>query len=235
MKPPIGLANQYARYLRARYDRIWTEADLLRGWDDNPALPHRGVRADASDHVHSILDRLIKVQADNPVPSGHLEAFAGQVSKFNKRVVGVPVSSLGSPADSFRDTNLQLIRKLDAEQVAQLREILEDAERNATRVETLRAQIQERLEVTKSHADLIARDQTMKLNGDLTKYRQQGAGITQYEWSTSNDERVRPGHADLDGTIQSWDLPPVTNDKTGDRNHPGQDIQCRCVAVPYLG
>lgn len=40
-------------------------------------------------------------------------------------------------------------------------------------------------------------------------------------------------HQELDGTEQSWDDPPVTNED-GDRNHPGEDYQCRCVAYPIL-
>jgi SPP1 gp7 family putative phage head morphogenesis protein len=63
--------------------------------------------------------------------------------------------------------------------------------------------------------------------------RQTQAGISEYEWSTSGDERVRSSHDELDGTRQSWDDPPVTNDD-GDTNHPGEDYQCRCVAIPVL-
>ena len=53
-------------------------------------------------------------------------------------------------------------------------------------------------------------------------------GIKQYIWSTSGDERVRDSHAENDGKIFSYDDPPPTG-------HPGDEINCRCVAIPYFG
>ncbi len=111
-----------------------------------------------------------------------------------------------------------------------LRPLLSDVEgvvRNAhaqgLRVEVLAHQLRERFDVSDSRAALIARDQVLKLNGQLNRSKQQSAGITQYVWVTSRDERVRPTHEDLDGTTQSWDVPPP-------EGHPGQPVQCRCTA-----
>jgi len=67
----------------------------------------------------------------------------------------------------------------------------------------------------------------------VNQHRQTAAGVSRYEWSSSADERVRPRHRELDGQTFSWDDPPVTNDD-GDTNHPGEDYQCRCIAVPVL-
>jgi len=78
------------------------------------------------------------------------------------------------------------------------------------------------------HARLIARDQTSKLNSNLNKIRQKNVGVTHYIWRTVGDERVRPDHASNNGERFSWKDPPAT---TG---HPGNDIQCRCVADPDL-
>lgn len=105
----------------------------------------------------------------------------------------------------------------------------------STRVEVVREQIQERLGVVRSRAELIARDQTLKIYGEIQEERQRNAGITHYVWSTSEDERVRPDHEDLDGTTQAWDDPPVVDKRTGQRGHPGSgSINCRCAAVPVL-
>lgn len=70
----------------------------------------------------------------------------------------------------------------------------------------------------------IARDQVSKGIGNLTQIRHQQLGIRQYHWRTSEDERVRPSHRALNGSLQEWGQPPPG---TG---HPGQDIQCRCTA-----
>lgn len=74
----------------------------------------------------------------------------------------------------------------------------------------------------------IARDQVSKGIGNLTQIRHQQLGIRQYHWRTSEDERVRPTHAALNGTLQDWGSPPPG---TG---HPGQDIQCRCTAQAVI-
>lgn len=154
-----------------------------------------------------------------------------------KRVPGgISRASQGADKETiaaFRKRNLSLIKRLEKQQVEELRGVLEEATEKGWPVKTLRARVMERFSVTKSHADLIARDQILKLNGELQQMRQTKAGITEYIWSTSNDERVRPEHAELDGERFSWDDPPESG-ANGEREHPGQGISCRCVAIPVV-
>jgi SPP1 gp7 family putative phage head morphogenesis protein len=98
--------------------------------------------------------------------------------------------------------------------------------------------LQNKFNATKSQAALIARDQVGKLNGQLNEYRQKQLGAKRYIWRTVKDERVRklykgrpgPDHKHLEGKICYWNKPPIVNTKTGKREHPGQDFQCRCWA-----
>lgn len=168
-----------------------------------------------------------------------LGVVAARVDKKGKlefqRVVGVPTKSIVSSGavESWRTKNIGLIKSLAGKQIEEIRDVLTSAQDNALRVEDLRAKIQERFDVTKSKADLLARDQTLKLNGQITQERQQASGITHYVWTTSNDERVRPAHEKLDGTTQSWISPPEVSED-GRHEHPGGDYQCRCTADPIL-
>ena len=73
----------------------------------------------------------------------------------------------------------------------------------------------------------ITRDQTNKAIGNLTRARHQQIGIEEYIWRTAQDERVRPIHADLEGTRHQWNEPPA-------EGHPGTPILCRCVAEPVI-
>ena len=73
----------------------------------------------------------------------------------------------------------------------------------------------------------ITRDQTSKAIGQLTQARHRQIGITDYTWRTAQDERVRPGHAALDGTRQRYDDPPSVG-------NPGDGIMCRCMAIPHI-
>lgn len=92
----------------------------------------------------------------------------------------------------------------------------------------IKEEIKKSYKVSESRAALIARDQTAKFNGDLNELRQTEVGVTKYIWSTSGDERVRDSHAEKDGEVFSWDDPP------SDTGHPGEDFQCRCVAIPVF-
>ena len=85
-------------------------------------------------------------------------------------------------------------------------------------------QLQKLNKSTTKRAKLIARDQTAKLNAALVEKRSKNLAVEEYIWRTAGDERVRPNHASKNGKVFRWDDPPK------DTGHPGQDIQCRCVA-----
>lgn len=155
---------------------------------------------------------------------------AGKVQKHNDgelKRLGIDLRGaepkLGGLIDKWRAENVDRVTSLTDFERAKLSEILAKGE-NKT-VKELRERIQDRLEVSRQKADLIARDQVLKLNAKITRERQTAAGITEYIWTTSRDERVRATHEELDGETFSWDDPPVTNEQ-GDRNHPGEDYQC---------
>ena len=65
---------------------------------------------------------------------------------------------------------------------------------------------------SRRRAELIARDQTAKLNGQIQRAQQLDAGVTEYIWSTSGDERVRRSHRELNGRKFSWNDAPVNSD-----------------------
>lgn len=249
-RPPMGAATEYRRLISGWFG-AWHKrllAQLLDGWETNPAhftgaIAHRADAA-ASDYVverigplRTSLEQAIKPESDL---SRSVRVLAARVNKHNalefRRVIGVTTRELGisdAALDSFRDYNVGLIKSLAERELDEITEILENAEKSALRVETLADELAERFGVTESKASLLARDQTLKFNGQLTQTRQKGAGITHYVWTTSGDERVREMHAELDGTIHSWDTPPVVS-PDGRTEHPGGDYQCRCTAFPIV-
>lgn len=94
-------------------------------------------------------------------------------------------------------------------------------------VEEIRGLLQDIGDVSESRAALIARDQTLKLYAGLTEASHRANGIERYVWSTSDDERVRPEHAKLEGQVFAYTAPP-------EPGNPGEDYQCRCNAIPVL-
>lgn len=167
--------------------------------------------------------------------------FKAQVGLDLKQ--GAP--KLAQRIDSFRRKNVQLITSVQTDMLDQVSDVVGEAFDAGTRVEILKKRIQERFDVSDSRAALIARDQVLKLNANITQQRQQDAGVTKYKWSTSRDERVRgnpagkypdttDNHFRLEGTVHSWDEPPIVDTATGRTAHPGEDYQCRCVAIPIF-
>lgn len=236
----MGAATSYRRALLAWFERFQARI-LERATDGVDHLKGRlhDHRTD-SDRTRKLVNGLfLEVESVKELdPTIH--AVAGRVAKKNateiKRLVGVSLHSeqgVTAAIDSFRKRNVDLITSVAKEQLDEVSQILDTAEREAWRVEEIRKSLLERFDVTKSRAELIARDQVLKLNGQLTQLRQTNAGISEYVWTTSGDERVRPVHADLDGTTQSWQSPPVISDD-GATGHPGDDYQCRCTAFPVI-
>ncbi len=192
-------------------------------------------RRDVSTLAHQLNIIGVEVQIAIPRTVGPLfDRMAGEVAKGNARgqaeLLGIKPSKITGPGDTIakaREANIALIDKAHREYAAQVSDILNDPANFGLRVEDLKDKLVERGDVSESRAELIARDQTLKLNGAITSERQQAAGVDSYVWSTSLDDRVRDEHAALEGQTFAWSDPP-------EPGHPGEDIQCRCVAIPVV-
>lgn len=116
-----------------------------------------------------------------------------------------------------------------------IRDIEKDIKKHYTLVRTKMVNgIEQEIDITKRHARMIARDQIGKLNAEITRSQQKDAGVSEYIWSSVQDERVRDRHAELNGKRYKWGEPPIVDERTGRRAEPGEDYQCRCVALPVF-
>jgi SPP1 gp7 family putative phage head morphogenesis protein len=239
-QPPTAPGLLYLRDLK-RLRREW-KAHVLQ---DMTLMPPSLVRKIAQ----------LKVEALELFTSERVTAFlrgvgirtAAHARKEVSRVIGVPLKDVideGRLA-SFQRENVELITHMSTAELDDIGETISAAQFQGLRVEDLAKQIEARQGVSDSRAALIARDQTLKLNSDIAQSRMQSVGVTQYVWVTSRDERVRGNpngkwanadsdHWSLDGKTFSFNDPPVTNQKTGARNPPGKDYQCRCTASPVI-
>lgn len=198
--------------------------------------PFLAARADAADaSLRNELDvlgvhvRLAVERTVGPLFDRHAKGVAA-ANERAMRVMGIRPPTDAGVAEQIakrRQENIDLVVKAQRAYAQGVQDIFGAPENQGLRVEELQAMLQERGDVSESRAELIARDQTLKLNGAITEIRQTNAGVESYTWSTSNDERVRDEHAALEGQTFSWDSPPEVG-------HPGEDFQCRCVAVPVI-
>jgi SPP1 gp7 family putative phage head morphogenesis protein len=155
-----------------------------------------------------------------------------QVFRQIKGSVGIdvvpPETGIPDFVDDWISENTALIESIPADLHQRVARITRDEFRQGQRAEVVEEKIRAVFPVTRNRAILIARDQSNKLNGQLTRKRQTGLGIESYIWRTSNDDRVRVTHAENNGKVFKWNNPPA---ETG---HPGQDINCRCTAEPVF-
>lgn len=171
------------------------------------------------------------------------DQFGRQVQRVVKVNLYDDTSGLAQHLDLFVSDNVKLIKSVAFGQLEDLKGVVMRGARAGTHHTEVTKQIHQQFGVTMRRAATIATDQIGKLNGELNQLRQTNLGIRRYRWSTSRDERVRgkgpfgpegTEHRRLEGTIQEWKKPPVVNQRTGERGHPGQPIRCRCSAIPII-
>lgn len=187
---------------------------------------------------------LLKVEWDQLVERSGLKNVLNRIGRdieqknlsYFQKVVRTNPPAVGEQAQritDFRKENVELISNMGKEMIADINETLTELNSRGARHEEIAKVIQGRVGVSKARAKLIARDQTLKHNAAVQQVQAQSLGFNEYTWSTSHDSAVRPYHRKLDGKKFDYNDPPVTNED-GDRNNPGEDYNCRCVAIPVI-
>lgn len=232
LRPPKSVELRYVGALtgamRAMHGKAmkWLEPRLSEIADGSRGDAMTPLGRDFEDEV----DDLIAALASSVTPA--FTKLSTSVAQNNMRAMkslGLDVrESLGATIEHLRDWNVRLMKNAGQAYADDVADVLSDPENWGISLEALTQKILDRADVSESRAELIARDQTQKMNASINKTRQQHAGISQFVWSTSLDERVRDSHAENEGETFDWTNPPA---ETG---LPGDDVNCRCVAVPVL-
>lgn len=190
----------------------------------------RTSKTQLTSELSAHVDELVQKLAPKIVtPFAHLAGAVDANSRKAMGSLGLDVrGQLGPHLDQFREWNQSLIKSAARDYMSDIAGVLDDPDTWGLRIEEIQALLVERGNVSESRAKLIARDQTQKLNANVNQFRQRNAGVSEYEWSTSLDERVREEHMANEGQTFTWGNPPPS---TGD---PGDDVNCRCVAIPVI-
>ncbi len=222
----------YLRWVNALYT-LWAHKV-----SDRLELHRSDSRTDAAPRV------LLNIDWDSLVDESGLKDVLNKIAKsldgrnkaYFEKILRTNPPAVGEVAQQiaeFRKANIELIKNAGHQMISDINDTLADANSRGLRHEEIAKTIQDRIGVSKSRAKLIARDQTLKYNASVQEAQASAAGITEYTWSTSKDAAVRPMHKALEGKRFRYDDPPVTNED-GDHNNPGEDYNCRCVAIPFI-
>lgn len=233
----------------AELEPVIQEIDLARAGEpvgDGKKSPglypvSRGQVRDAKDKIGKALDdaedrfwkKWPRDKMDATVrPTAHsVEKFqAEQGNKQLKSVVGVDVLGdepwLDLVIDDFVSRNVALIKTVPSTYFNEIESLVKKRVTEGDRWDDIHETLTERFGVANSRAKLIARDQTTKFFGELTRQRHESIGITKERWRGMKDNRERESHIALEGVEYDIARPPLGG--------PGQPIQCRCYGEPVL-
>lgn len=142
---------------------------------------------------------------------------------FNMSVL-IKDEGIVKPVNDAIKENIGLIKSIPTEYMLRARKIISAGMTRGETAGDIRNQLRDEVfQLTDRRARLIARDQTTKINGQLTQIRAQDAGCEEYIWIGRNDALERASHKANNNKKFRWDKEPETG-------HPGADYQCRCYA-----
>lgn len=228
------------KYLPKLRDAARIERETNRRQDDTSDLLGR-----MADIFNEMAVRLERSTADYRLYD-KIQAMANLTRKLSirewkravKATLGIDLMDDYYTGELFRelmekwiDDNVNLVKTLPQESLGKMREIVMEGYRTGETTTIIVRKLQRAYSIDRRHAQLLARDQIAKLNSNIAQRQQRDAGVEEYIWSTSEDARVRESHRRLNGKRIRWDDPPVVDERTGRRCHPGEDYECRCVAL----
>lgn len=193
--------------------------DEPRDWFSNL----RSLQASLVRAATSQMEELVLLEA-----ARHTDAWARSVkAALSIDIAGViRREDLGRELQVIVARNTGLIRSLSDDTVKSVEQAVLRNASSGRGVTELRRELREKFGLLDNRAKLIARDQNAKTIADFNRARHQQAGITEYTWRTSRDERVRSLHASLEGNVYKY------GERTGAEEGlpPGGPINCRCTA-----
>lgn len=245
IEAPLGLEREYAKELLGLLRTLFAaiRADVLpvveQELKTQRAQFKDAVDGSLFDQLYSLATALLRGKARSMVNrilnlgnQKHQKSFMATA----KKALGIDLSAVVREEDTANvleivaTNNAGLIKNLMDSMIQKVQLRVTNAVLTGKSADTLRKELMQELGFANNRARIIARDQISKLNASLTEFRHKQAGIFEYDWSTSHDERVRPLHRHLDGNRYKYDEP--TGAEQG--LPPGQPILCRCVGRPVI-
>ena len=208
---PVDISQAIARINISEQDKLKRINDYLKGIDE--------VKDYSIGHL-SFDEQVNKIGTD----------LDGQFKQSMSKIHVVPADMNESQKEEIAKNytnNMKLyIQKWTDQEIVKLRKDIEPFIMGGVRTGELSKVIQQHKGVSDRKAKFLARQETKLLVSQYQRNRFKQAGVTRYKWSTNLDGREREWHRKLHGQIFSWDEPPIIDERTGERGHPGDAFNC---------
>ena len=226
---PIGpTAKSAAEYHRAVRDDLLAPMDEVLERIRNPDLSAADIRRELSGattgasraEAQRLRQAVARSARANDARLG--SAFRKSMERVRVRRGGLGRGDRAAEAmlPDWERENRRLLRSVRGDQARRMRAIATDPRLRDDPVKMRRA-LRAQRGVVDRRVRTITRDQLETLSGEQVRVRQQAAGVSTYVWQSRDDDRVRPAHVALHGTIRRWTSSP----------RPGEPINCRCRAI----
>jgi len=222
------------------------ETNTLKMWDKR--LKGLVERADSTssevkmDDISDKISRAIReLKSMSGLPESRVQDIAkdsiNQTKKFSIKQVDNQIKAIAGVKPHLRHPamktaiktatkeNVRLIKSIPSKYFDDVERAINEGVMKGQGLNKIKENLLQAGAKSSSKASLIARDQVGKVMSRVTRERQTQAGVKHYIWTTVGDGRVRPSHQSFAGNRYSW--------KEGSpEGHPGEPIQCRCIALP---
>ena len=135
--------------------------------------------------------------------------------------------------DEFEDDCEDDLQDLAIYQLERLEERIKELQ-NAERVDKIDKSIDISYASSRKQAAVFVENRVSEFATLVVEKQSKALGINRYVWATCEDDRVRESHERLHNRIFDWSDPPITDQATGYRCHPGEAPNCRCWALPII-
>ncbi len=126
-----------------------------------------------------------------------------------------------------------VIKDFAQERIPEMRRKIQELVLKGYRTDKVQELLQKEYGIMSRKAKFLAQNETTIMLAEYKKVTYKEMGFNKFIWRTITDGRERDLHKALNGTVWSYDDPPVIDERTGQKGLPGQIYNCRCEAVPF--
>lgn len=237
---PMGIAKEYKDRM-IKQIVLPMETKVMNAWENRLSRLIQQLdsfKADSPEKIQKILEQLRK---ESQVSEAKIRDLASdtidKTKKFSIKQVDEQIKAIAGVKPHLRHPamknaiqatiheNVRLIKSIPTKYLDEVERVINEGVASGMSKSKIKQGLLKAGAKSSNKARLIARDQVGNVLSRVSQARQTQAGVKHYTWMSVGDSRVRPSHQNYHGQKFSW--------KEGSpEGHPGEPIQCRCIAVP---
>ncbi len=239
--PTQRLQRAYEQGIRAITGRVLLRPkpeQTLDQWLNE--LARRSNEPDIQDASELLAKRMVfNIQKTNYRTWREAASRSSHARELHRLLEAEMKGATGARVQQLIRENSKLISSLSLEAATTLTDEITKAQQSGARPKTIAKMAGKRFpELLKSRTHLISRTETAKASTALTQARCERLNVQWYQWETSQDQRTRKSHKNMDGVIVPWSQAPSPETLVGEKSQgnyqAGEIYNCRCLVIPIL-